>query len=443
MGAMTALRPLFLACALVACCASGLPAQQPERLDPEYGRIMLGTIRRHLRAHYYDTAFHHVNIDSVFKAAEERLSSAQTNTQLFAIIATAVFTLDDSHTSFWPPERTAEVRYGWQLGMVGDSCYITAVANGSDAERQGVHVGDRVLAVDRYAVTRANYWKMTYVLGELDPRAAVTLILEPPGGEPREVRIASKVIPHKPLVNLTWTDGGLDIWDLVREEENWDRRHRDEFVTVDSILIWRLPTFVVARDRIDAGMARARHHRALILDLRGNSGGYEFALLRMLGSMFATDVRVGTVQKRSGSDSLVAETHGSTFTAPLVVLVDSRSASASEMLAGTVQMEKRGVVLGDRSAGAVMASLCYGLSAGSVLARLYALCVTVTDLVLRDGTRLEKRGVMPDEVVLPSGADLAAGRDPALARALERLGHHADPTQAGRLMPRPAIELLW
>jgi carboxyl-terminal processing protease len=436
-------RSLMLACALGACCAAALPAQQPERIDPELGRIMLGTIRRNLRSHYYDTAFHHVNIDSVFKSAEARLSSAQTNTQIFAIIATAVFTLDDSHTSFWPPERTAEVRYGWQLGMVGDSCYITAVAAGSDAEHQGVHVGDRVLAVDRYAVNRANYWKMTYVLGRLDPRAAVTLILEPPGGETREVRVASKVIPHKPLVNLTGSDGGLDIFDLIRQSENWDYRHRDEFVTVDSILIWRLPTFIVDDDRIDAGIARARRHRALILDLRGDLGGYESALTRLLGGLFTKHVRIGTVHRRSGADSLMAETHGSPFLGPLLLLVDSRSASASELVAGTVQQEKRGAVLGDRSMGAVMESRCYGLRAGSVVALLYGLCATSADFILKDGTQLEKRGVIPDEVVLPSGADLAAGRDPVLARALERLGHHTDATEAGRLMPRPAIELLW
>jgi len=440
---MHSLRIFVVTWTLGGLCAVALPAQQPQRIDPEFGRIMLQTIRRNLRSHYYDTAFHHVNLDSVFRVAEERVATAQTNTQMFAIIATAVFALDDSHTTFWPPERTAEVRYGWQIGMVGDSCYVLAVAPGSDAERQGVHVGDRVLAVDRYAVTRANYWKLTYVLGRLDPREAVTLIVEPPGAAPREVRVASKVIPQKALVNLTGTDGGLDIWDLIRRGENWDYQHRDAFATVDSILVWRLPTFAVDEDRIDAGIARARRHRALILDLRGNAGGYEFALQHFVGRVFGHDVRMGTVQERNHTDSLMARTSGAAFTGPIVVLVDSRSASASEMFAGTMQVEKRGTVIGDRSAGAVMASRCYGSSAGSVVALLYTMCITVTDFVLRDGTRLEKRGVQPDEVVLPSGADLALGRDPALARALERLGHPVTATEAGRLVERPAIELQW
>jgi len=434
---------ILAVCATAGLFRADLGAQQPERIDPELGRIMLQTIRRNLRSHYYDTAYHHVNLDSVFQSAEERVQSAQTNTQIFAIIATAVFALDDSHTSFWPPERAAEVHYGWQLGMVGDSCYIVAVAPGSDAERQSVKVGDLVLAVDRYAVTRGNAWKLQYVLGSLDPRAAVTLVLQSPGDTVRQVRVTSKVIPHKRLVNLTGTDDGMDIWDLVRQSENWDRRHRDEFLSVDSILIWRMPTFLVDEDRIDAGVGRAKRHRALILDLRGNGGGSESALLRLLGRMFPKDVRVGTAQRRRGIDTLVAKARGGRFDGELTVLVDGCSASASEIFAATVQLEKRGTVLGDRSEGAVMESRCYGLSAGSVFALLYGLCATSADLVLTDGTRLEKRGVIPDETVLPSGPDLATGRDPVLARALERLGHRINPVEAGRLLIRRSYELLW
>jgi len=214
-------------------------------------------------------------------------------------------------------------------------------------------------------------------------------------------------------------------------------------VTVDSILIWRLRTFVVDDDRIDAGIVRARRHKALVLDLRGNAGGYRTTLQRMVGRLFTRDVRIGTERRRNGADSLVAKAVGGSFDGPLIVLVDGASASASEILAGTVQLEKRGTIVGDRSAGAVMTSRCYRLTAGSVIALIYGLCITGRDLVLTDGTRLEKRGVLPDEIVIPSGADLAAGRDPALARALERLGHPVTAAEAGRLLPRPSEDLVW
>ncbi len=434
---------LLMPFGLVGLLGQGLAAQAPSRIDPELGRIMLQTIHRNVRDNYYDTAFHNVNLDSVFRSAEERVQGAQTNTQIFAIIATAVFALDDSHTTFWPPERTAEVRYGWQLGMVGDSCYVLAVAGGSDAERRGIRAGDRVLAVDRYAVTRRNVWKLEYVLGRLDPRATTALLVQAPGDTVREVSVASKVIPHKPLVNLTWADGGLDIWSLIRESENWDRRHRDAFASVDSILVWRMPTFMEDENRIDEGVARARRHRDLILDLRGDRGGYESVLMRLLGRLLAQDGPVAVVRRRRDTDTLVAKASGDRFAGRVTVLVDGRSASASEIVAGALQLARRGFVIGDRSAGAVMESRCYRLSAGSVIALLYTLCVTIDDVVLTDGTRLEKRGVIPDETVLPSGADLAAGRDPVLARALTRLGRPTGPVEAGRLLPPRSEELLW
>jgi C-terminal processing protease CtpA/Prc len=58
--------------------------------------------------------------------------------------------------------------------------------------------------------------------------------------------------------------------------------------------------------------------------------------------------------------------------------------------------------------------------------------ITVADLRMADNGTLEKIGVTPDETVLPSGADLAAGRDPALARAITLLGGTMTPEEAGK-----------
>ena len=58
--------------------------------------------------------------------------------------------------------------------------------------------------------------------------------------------------------------------------------------------------------------------------------------------------------------------------------------------------------------------------------------VTLSDVIMNDGTSLEKVGVTPDETVLPTAADLAAERDPVLARAVTLLGGTMTPEQAGR-----------
>jgi carboxyl-terminal processing protease len=140
-----------------------------------------------------------------------------------------------------------------------------------------------------------------------------------------------------------------------------------------------------------------------------------------------------TMVGRKGETREVAKPKRNPFLGKLVVLIDSRSASASELLARTVQLQKRGSVVGDRSAGAVMASQFFSHSFGVGNVAYYATSVTIADVLMPDGGRLERTGVKPDETVLPSTADLAAGRDPALARAVALAGGSITPEQAGQL----------
>jgi C-terminal processing protease CtpA/Prc len=106
-----------------------------------------------------------------------------------------------------------------------------------------------------------------------------------------------------------------------------------------------------------------------------------------------------------------------------------------------MQIEKRGTVIGDRSAGAVMTSRFFPHTLGQDFygrgsLAFYGTSITVADLKMSDGFSLEKVGVTPDEVLLPTGADLAAGRDPVLARAITLLGGTMTAEQAGKFYPR-------
>jgi carboxyl-terminal processing protease len=133
---------------------------------------------------------------------------------------------------------------------------------------------------------------------------------------------------------------------------------------------------------------------------------------------------------------MMAKGHGDQiFKGQLVVLVDGESASAAELFARLVQLEKRGTVIGDRSAGADMQSLTYPLQLGVDKVIYYGVNITRADVIMADGQSLEHVGIMPDELILPTAADMAAGRDPVLARATALVGIKLDPEKASTFFP--------
>jgi carboxyl-terminal processing protease len=182
-------------------------------------------------------------------------------------------------------------------------------------------------------------------------------------------------------------------------------------------------------------VGKARKHKALILDLRGNPGGSVETLKYLIGGCFEKEIKIGDRIGRSEQKPMIAKLHGHPFTGKLVVLVDSKSASAAELFARVVQIEKRGTVLGDLSSGSVMEAKHYSYKAGIDTVVFYGASITDADIVMTDGKSLEHNGVVPDEIMLPSAEDLANGRDPVLARAVEKVGGKLDPEAAGKLFP--------
>jgi carboxyl-terminal processing protease len=204
----------------------------------------------------------------------------------------------------------------------------------------------------------------------------------------------------------------------------------------DDLFIWKMPKFDLPKVKVDDMAGKFRNKKALILDLRGNSGGYEETLLRLLGNLVEKDVKIGDLTRRKESKPLVAKSVGSdAYKGAVIVLVDSESGSSSELLAHVLQVEKRGTVVGDRTAGAVMRARHYGHMVGADTGVFYGVSVTDSDLLMSDGKSLERVGVTPDELILPTGADMAARRDPVLARAASLAGVKLDPEKAGKLFP--------
>ena len=136
----------------------------------ERARDILEAVKTDIKKNYYDQGYHGVDLDARFKAADEKLKQATSLGQAWGIIAQVLVDFDDSHTFFVPPSRPARIEYGWQMKMVGDKCFVSAVKPKSDAEAKGLQVGDEVWTVDGFGPVRENLWKMKYFYYSLRPR---------------------------------------------------------------------------------------------------------------------------------------------------------------------------------------------------------------------------------------------------------------------------------
>ena len=230
--------------------------------------------------------------------------------------------------------------------------------------------------------------------------------------------------------------------DLVRRAERNSQLDRDRFLSFgDELLIWKMNEFDLTDSQIDDAMSRARKCKGLILDLRGNGGGWVTTITRLLANLFDHDVKIADTKSRKESKPLLAKSRGEkAFTGKLTILVDSGSASASEILARTVQLEKRGNIIGDQTAGAVMEARHFGDQVGIDVVVFFGFSITVSDVIMSDGNSLEHHGVTPDEIRLPTAEDLAAGRDAVLSYAALLHGVKLDPVDAGKFSaPDPRL----
>lgn len=405
--------------------------QSFDRIERERMKAMLKNIKNEVKKNYYDPNFHGIDIEARFKKAEDRLDQVTSTSQGFAVISQVLVDFNDSHLFFLPPSTNLRVQYGWLTKAVGNKCYVVSVKPKSDAEKQGMKIGDEIVSIEGFRPTKSELWKINYYYGVISVREKIKLTLLSPGAaEPRnvEVRTEIKTLPVK-IGFLQW----FRLFEGFHNEEN--DKHR--FITLGNISAWKFPSFEFEPSEVPSLMSKFKKSDGLIIDLRGNGGGYVVTLEALVGRLFDKDIKIADLVGRKKMDPSIAKTVGGkdVFKGKLVVLVDSQSGSASEVFARVVQLEKRGQVLGDVSAGAVMQSVPFHGEMGDQSIVQYGASITNADLIMADGKSLEHIGVIPDELILPSAADLAAGRDPVLARAFEILGEKVSPEDAGKAFP--------
>ncbi len=415
------------------------PGQQPsspvDRLNIDRARQMLRDARDELKKHYYDPKFHGLDLDARYKEYDAAIAGATSVAQSFSIVASFLDGLNDSHTFFRPPARAYRVDYGFRIQMYGDKPLIARVRPGTDAESK-VMPGDEVLAWNGVHIQRGSLWKIEYLYNSLAPQKTSMLSLRDPSGQTRDVMVEPYIHQLKRRLDISGSGGDVDLWQLLRDEENYDQLLRQRFVESEGAMIWKMPEFDMTDEEVDRAFAIAHKHPALVLDLRGNPGGLIVTLERMVANVFDHDVKIADRIGRKELKPQLAKTKGSgAYTGRLIVLVDSGSASAAELFARVIQLEKRGVVIGDVSSGSVMESRGYAESQGVDTKIFYSFSITDADLIMKDGKSLEHSGVVPDELVVPTPLDVAKGRDPALARAAEIAGVKLNAVMAGRMFP--------
>ena len=407
-------------------------AQIPfDKEQRDRARRMVRDVSEAIRKYYYDAGLHGVDMQARFKTADALIQNATSFGQAFGAIADALDGSNDSHTLFQPPTPPVRREFGYEAQFVANECFVTAVRPNSNATGKLVP-GDRLMAFEGIPLTRENYWKIRY-MAEIYTLPAVHITVRHADGSDGKVEITAKTKPsHK-----VFYPAGTDYMFEIRGDDSSERLLRHYHWESGNTMIWKMLEFDRTFDGVDRLVREARKHETLILDLRGNAGGLDKTLEFLVSSFIDHEV---TIAKRKGRESdlksMVAKPHGSSlFRGKLIVLIDSRSAAEAELFTRVVQLEHRGIVLGDRSSGSVMQSRYDPFSKGMDTKIFCGVAITEADLIMADGKSLEHTGVIPDELILPTVVDLASGRDPVLARAAELAGIALDPSSAGQLFP--------
>lgn len=181
--------------------------------------------------------------------------------------------------------------------------------------------------------------------------------------------------------------------------------------------LWMIPL----AGALDKAVEQFRDADGMVIDLRGNLGGIGGMIMGVSGHFLKDRVSLGTMKMRGNEIKFFANPRlvnpsgerVEPFSGPVAILVDGVSLSAAEIFAGGMQDIGRARVFGETSPGQALPAVWDRLPNGDVLYHAFA------DFVTASGTRLEGRGVIPDEPKPLSRAELLTGRDAPLQAALD------------------------
>ncbi len=277
---------------------------------------------------------------------------------------------------------------GAEIGLRNERPTVIRALKDTPAERSGVMTGDIVLGVNDQDVTGKTVDETVKLIrGEIGTTVKLTVQRD---NERKDITITREEI-SSPSVDSK-VDGDIGILTITRFDEETGSRAKQ-----------------AAQD------FKAQGVKKVILDLRGNGGGYLSAAPQVAGLWLRDKVVVSErkdgkieAEQKSGNNALLEGL-------PTVVLMNGGSASASEIVIGA--LKDYGVVslVGEKSYGKGTVQAMVELNGGSLLK------VTVQRWFTPKGNNIDKKGFQPDQAVELTRDDVNAGRDPQLDAAKQRL----------------------
>lgn len=262
----------------------------------------------------------------------------------------------DPHSSYIPAKDLEAVNsdlkgsfsgIGVQFTIQDDTIHINSVIQGGPSEKVGLLAGDRIVEVDDSAF-----------VGKIVTNAEAMRRLK--GEKGSKVKLGIYRPGEKELLHFTVIRGDIPVKSI---DAAYMINDKFGYVKVNKFGETTYPELLVALAKLSQANCKG-----MIIDLRGNTGGYMAAAIQMVNEFLPNNkLIVYTEGRKSPRENYTSNGTGSSQTMPLIVLMDEGSASASEIFAGAIQDNDRGTIIGRRSFGKGLVQQPIEFSDGSAI----------------------------------------------------------------------------
>ena len=378
---------------------------------------------------YVDPYFNGVNWRQVGTDHRDKILAAPSDALFWKHLDIMVAELGDAHTRVLSPRQYTAykdkqtVTTGLSLARLNGDIVVVAVAKNSAGEKAGIAKGHKLLTID--GLNAPDWWQQQTLKARKNSTARAQLN--------SVKRSFNRGDPENPKDSITVRSERADMTQFEAVLARGVRPYKDTLTTQilpSGFGYIRLTGFDLKLwPSVLPAFKKLQDVPALVIDLRGNSGGAVLLATEMMNYLVQGEVMLGKKVTRSGqapslffgllklgSMDLKLQGVKSPYLAPVVVLVDSESASSSELFAGSLQSMGRAEIVGETTCGCLLGYLGYANVPGGG-----ALSYSELDMVPTDGKRIEGVGVIPDHALALSRQDLIDGKDRALERAIQVL----------------------